>query len=448
MAAIAFDLRQPLKVTAVAIFWSIVAVHAEPAPAPPRQVIVLAAQVLDVRSGHYLRDVAVNIEGERIVSIGPAQTITAHAPADATVIDLHNATVLPGLIDCHTHLMARIREGENAYEVNLLTKSEAYRALEGAADARATLRAGFTTVRDVENEGSGYADVALRDAINAGLVEGPRMLVATRGIAAVGQYPPFNVRPDLVGFPTGAQMISGVEEARRAVREQIGYGADVIKVYADWRHPTLTVAEMQVVVEEAHKAGLKVAAHATTPEGIRNAVMAGVDSIEHGHEADRDALQLMKTKGTYLVPTLSVVDAAMARRFNGSTHSPKALAFLDALSHTMSMAKEIGVKIADGSDASDASSHGLNAVELEAMTQRGLSPIEAIRAATISAADLIGWTDKVGVVEPGLFADLIAVQGDPTVDIHVLQKVTFVMKGGKVIRSDITGASPQSQPGS
>lgn len=441
MLTIASNQLKSLFIAAAALLAGSGVAHSDPAGTQVPKVIVLAAQVLDVRSGHYVQNAAVYIVGDHIENMGPAQTVIAHAPTDATVIDLHNATVLPGLIDCHTHLMARIPEGDNAYEVNLLTKSEAYRALEGAADARATLWGGFTTVRDVESEGSGYADIALRDAINAGLVEGPRMLVATRGIAAVGQYPPFNVRPDIVGFPTGAQMISGVEEARRAAREQIGHGADLIKVYADWRHPTLTVAEMQVVVEEAHKAGLKVAAHATTPEGIRNAVMAGVDSIEHGHGADKAALQLMKAKGTYLVPTLSVVDAAMARRFGGSTTSPQALAFLEGLKHTMSMAQELGVKIADGSDASDAASHGHNAVELEAMTQRGLTPIAAIRAATISAADLIGWSDKVGALENGMYADLIAVDGDPVADIKNLRKTLFVMKGGKVIRDEVVGGA-------
>ncbi len=185
-------------------------------------------------------------------------------------MDLSGATVLPGLIDCHTHLMMRSSDrNQGAFIMELATKSQAFRALEGAADARITLNAGFTSVRDVENEGSGYADVALRDAIRQGLVDGPRMQVANRAIAALGQYNPFGVSPDLTGFPTGAQMVSGVEEARRAVREQIGHGADLIKVYADWRHPTLSVDEMRVVVEEAHRQKLKVAAHATTPEGIK-----------------------------------------------------------------------------------------------------------------------------------------------------------------------------------
>jgi imidazolonepropionase-like amidohydrolase len=431
-------IRSRVQLLAVAaVFSALGAVNAghTAVPMPPR-VMVVAARVLDVRSGRYLQDAAVYVEGERIMSVGPSQTVVTHAPEGTTIIALHNATVLAGLIDCHTHLMARAPDGESGYQLSLLTKSQAYRALEGAANARATLHAGFTTVRDVESEGSGYADVALRDAINDGLVEGPRMQVATRGIAAVGQYQPLGVSPDLVGFPTGAQMISGAEEARHAVREQIGHGADLIKVYADWHHPTLTVAEMQVVVEEAHKQGLKVAAHATTPEGIRNAVMAGVDSIEHGHEADRAALKLMKKSGTYLVPTLSVIDASMAEHFNGSAYSPRALAFLETLKKTMTMAKEMGVKIADGSDPSDATRHGRNALELEAMTNRGLTPIDAIRAATINAADLLGWSDKVGSLEVGMFADLIAVDGDPTVDIKTLQKVDFVMKGGKVIKND------------
>jgi imidazolonepropionase-like amidohydrolase len=332
--------------------------------------------------------------------------------------------------------MARVPDEQYGYEINLLTKSQAYRALEGAANARATLEAGFTSVRDVENEGSGYADVALRDAIRQGLIEGPRMQVATRGIAAVGQYFPFRISPDLAGFPSGAQMVSGVEEARRAVREQLGHGADLIKIYADWREPTLTIAEMEVVVQEAHRAKRKVAAHATTPEGIRNAVRAGVDSIEHGHGADRAALELMKAKGVYLVPTLAVVDASVAKAPEQWT-SQKARSFLEAMRQAIAIAKELGVRIADGSDPSAADRHGRNGEELEAMTRRGLTPLEAIRAATTSAAELMGWADDVGAVEPGRFADLIAVQGDPIADITVLQRVKFVMKGARVVKNDL-----------
>jgi hypothetical protein len=222
--------------------------------------VVKAGKLLDVGKGNYVENAAIWIEADRIKEAGRFADIQPHAPKDAKLIDLSQFTVLPGLIDCHTHIMARIPIGPDGYTLNLATKSQAFRALEGAYDARITLRAGFTTVRDVENEGSGYADVALRDAINQGLAEGPRMQVATRAIAAVGQYNPFGVSADLTDFPTGAQMVSGVEEARRAAREQIGHGADLIKVYADWDHPTLTAEEMQVVVEEAHKQGLRVAA--------------------------------------------------------------------------------------------------------------------------------------------------------------------------------------------
>lgn len=331
--------------------------------APPHTTLVKAARLLDVGKGAYLENAAVLIEDERIKEVGSASDIQPHAPKDAAILDLGNATLLPGLIDCHTHLMARIPAGPDGYALNLATKSQAFRALEGAADARITLEAGFTTVRDVENEGSGYADVALRDAINQGLVAGPRMQVATRAIAAAGQYNPFGISPDLRDFPTGAQMISGVEDARRAVREQIGNGADLIKVYADWSYPTLTVEEMSVIVEEAHKAGRKVAAHATTP------------------------------------------------------------------------AREMGIKIANGFDASSAEGHGQNAQEIIAMSKLGLTPIEAIRAATVTAAELMGWQDRVGSIAPGKYADIIAVPGDPLSDISVLRNVQFVMKGGDVVKN-------------
>jgi len=408
----------------------------EHAAQPGHEFIVRAARVLDVRRGTYINDAAIRIRGERIEAVGSAADISRDMPPYVQIMDLGDVTLLPGLIDCHTHLMARLPGGADGYALNLLTKSEAYRALEGAADARATLEAGFTTVRDVESEGSGYSDIALRDAIGNGLVTGPRMRVATRGIAAVGQYEPFGISPDLKDFPTGAQMVSGTEEARRAVREQIGQGADLIKVYADWMYPTLTVAEMQVIVEEAHKAARKVAAHATTAEGIKNALLAGVDSIEHGYQADRSDLELMKQRGVYLVPTLSGTDAHFARKPEDFA-SPKAKAYLEAMKKTLVMAKQIGVKIAGGSDPESAARHGKNAEELQSMTRRGLTTIEAIRASTTNAADLIGWADDVGTIEPGKFADLVAVQGDPLQDIALLQHVQFVMKGGSVIKREL-----------
>jgi len=399
-------------------------------------IVVRAAKLLDVRKGGYVENAAVWIEGDRIKEVGPASDIQAHAPKSAKIIDLGMATLLPGLIDCHAHLMARIPDEQNGYIVNLATKSQAFRALEGAADARVTLEAGFTAVRDVENEGSGYADVALRDAINQGLVEGPRMQVATRAIAAVGQYNPFGVSPDLTDFPTGAQMISGAEDARRAVREQIGHGADLIKLYADWQYPTLTVEEMHVVVEEAHKLGRKVAAHATTAEGIRNAITAGVDSIEHGHGADKQDLEMMKAKDVYWVPTVGYyfyhVDNAKSLRAREHMQ-----AVLQRARQNIPIARELGVKIANGFDPSSAKAHGRNAEEIIAMTKLGLPPIEAIRAATTSAADLMGWGDQIGSVEADRYADLIGVDGDPLADITVLQHVKFVMKGGTVVKDGV-----------
>ena len=407
-------------------------------PAEPRTIVVRALRMLDVKSGAFLEDVAIHVEGERIKAVGPAVQILKQLPG-VPVLDLGSATLLPGLIDCHTHLLARIPHGAGGYALNLATKSEADRALEGVANARVTLEAGFTTVRDVGNEGSGYADVALRKAIDGGLVDGPRMRVATRAIAAIGQYEPFGISADLAGFPTGAQNISGVDEARRAVREQIGHGADLIKVYADWDAPTLTSAELQTIVEEAHKAGRKVAAHATTREGIRNAVAVGVDSIEHGNRADRVTLELMRAKGIYLVPTLSIMDA-WAAESPQSAASPRLKEFMESSRQTVEIAHALGVKIANGSDPTSSDRHGKNAEELLSLTKRGLNAIEAIRAATTLAADLLGMSADVGTLEPGKYADLIAVDGDPLQDLGTLLHVKFVMKGGRVIkREGLTG---------
>lgn len=406
----------------------------------PVSVLLTAAKLLDVRKGIYIGNAAVWIEGARIKEVGPESEVRSHAPKGAQLINLGRATVLPGLIDCHTHIMARIADTDDGYALSLATKSQAFRALEGAYNARITLHAGFTTIRDVESEGSEYADVALRDAIKQGLAEGPRMQVATRAIAAVGQYEPFGISPDLKNFPTGAQMVSGVEEARRAVREQIGHGADLIKVYADWRYPTLTVDEIRVIVEEAHKQKLKVAAHATTAEGIKNAVIAGVDSIEHGHRATREDLELMKAKGTFLVPTVGVIDAMAEMRKNDPLtpdQRQRYEAFLQGITQAVQQAMSLGVKIASGYDASAPDRQGKNANELVALTKRGVPPLEVVRAATINAAELLGWQDDIGALEPGKYADLIAVDGDPLADIAVLQHVKFVMKSGSVVEGTI-----------
>jgi len=428
------------RALAVALFLGFCPLRSAPQTSTLPSILVKAGKLLDVRKGAYVENAGVWIAGQRIKEVGHFPEVQAHVPKNTKVIELGRATVLPGLIDCHTHLMARIPEGPDGYTLNLATKSQAFRALEGAYNARITLEASFTSVRDVENEGAGYADVALRDAIEQALAEGPRMQVATRAIAAVGEYNPFGISPDLSDFPTGAQMVSGQEEARRAVREQIGHGADLIKVYADWLHPTLTVDEIRVVVEEAHKLGRKVAAHASTPEGVRNAVTAGVDSIEHGHRVDQQDLELMKAKGTFLVPTVGGIDASVERYSKEpETERRKEMQtylgeLLQSIQQAIQEAMRLGVKMALGYDAGSPERQGKNADEFVALTKRGMPPLEAIRAATLNAAELMNWQDRVGSIEAGKYADFIAVEGDPLSDIAVLRQVEFVMKGGTVVK--------------
>jgi imidazolonepropionase-like amidohydrolase len=402
-------------------------------------MLVKAERLLDVTSGRYVARPVLLIEGGRIKKIGTEAELRSSLPRDITVLDLGRATLLPGLIDCHSHLM--MRQANDTYVQELLTKSLAARTIDGVADARITLRAGFTTVRDLGSEGAQYADVALRDAINKGLVEGPRMQVATLAIAATGQYNPFGVSPDLVDFPRGAQEITGADEARRVVRTQIRFGADVIKIYADWSQPTLTAAELQALVEEAHKMGRKVAAHATTPVGIRNAVVAGVDSIEHGDNADLATLQLMRQKGTFLVVTAGAYEALLNQP---DMESKRKIIeqILEHIRNTVKLAMQTGVRIASGYDASEEALHGRNAGHITSLVHAGMPPIEAIRAATSRAAELLGWSDKVGKLAVGQMADIIAVSGDPLADISELERVQFVMKGGVVV---VNWLPPQTQ---
>jgi imidazolonepropionase-like amidohydrolase len=398
--------------------------------APHADTVVRAARLLDVKAGRIVRDAAVVVHEGKIVVSGAAVAV----PAGATVIDLGDVTLMPGLIDCHTHLLSSIvGDNDAGYIVQLATKSEAYRALEGAANARKTLHAGYTAVRDVESEGAGYADVALRDAIAAGLVEGPHMLVATRAIAAVGSYEPFGLAPELRGhFPNGAQMVSGVEEARRAAREQLGNGADQLKLYADWHTPTLTVDEMRAAVEEAHKRGKKVAAHATSVAGIRNALAAGVDSIEHATEADDATLAEMKRRNVVWVTTFGVV-REHAEHDPDSRTRERARARLEHARANLAAARKRGLTIAAGYDAASAAGQGHNANEPITLVALGLSPLEALRTQTVTAAALVGHAAEWGSLEPGHDADIIAVAGDPLADIHALEHVRFVMKDGVVV---------------
>jgi imidazolonepropionase-like amidohydrolase len=403
--------------------------------------LIHAGRVLNVRTGQYSENQGILISNKKIASIEPWNKISQTISAQVMIIDLSTQTLLPGLIDVHTHLLMN-SPASMGYTEALISKSIPYRVLEGAVAARLTLEAGFTTVRDVQSEGAGFADVALRDAIDNGLIPGPRMQVATRAIAALGYYYPQGVAPEYQAWLNGAQNVSGLEEAQRAVREQIHGGADLIKIFADFStfpregaHPTLTLEEIRMITSEAHRAKRKVAAHATTPEGIRNAVEGGVDSIEHGYMIDLNELSLMAARGVVFVPTTRGLfdtiehsnDTYMVKRANKR---------ISNLRTAFKKAREIGVIIANGSDAHSTEAHGDNVHELVTRVRLGLSPLEVIQAATINAATLMSCNTKIGTLEVGKYADIIAISGDPLEDIAKLKDISFVMKEGKIYKNN------------
>jgi len=405
-------------------------------PPPAAVVAVKAGHLLDVRSGEYRQDQIILIEGGRIKAVGAAGEV--QIPPGAKVVDLSSRTVLPGLIDCHTHLTFSPYLG--AYRA--LSMSVPREALLGARNARVTLEAGFTTVRNVGARG--FSDVALRDAINAGDVPGPRMLVSGPPLSITGGHADENLlAPEFHALGDG--VADGVPAVMARVREDIKYGADVIKfmatggVLSEGDNPALeqySPEEMRAIIETAHGLGRKVAAHAHGALGIHDAVLAGVDSIEHGSFINEEDIQLMKQHGTYLVPTLYLMDWFMENyQKMGLTENmlAKARVVMPAARENVSRAIHEGVKIAFGTDAA-VYPHGLNAHEFPVMVKLGMTPLAAIQASTIGAADLIGWPDRVGSLEPGKFADLIAVEGDPLQDVSALERVDFVMKGGEVVK--------------
>jgi imidazolonepropionase-like amidohydrolase len=406
-------------------------------PAPPQRVVVHAARFLDVKTGRTLTDQAIVIENGRVVSVGPAAQ--AKVAPGSTRIDLPNLTVLPGLIDAHTHLtMDPYHFGYSGLGISVPRS-----ALMGARNARVTLEAGFTTVRNVGADG--YADVALRDAINAGDVPGPRMLVSGPALGITGGHCDENLLPyDYHHQADG--VADGVEAVQHKVREVIKYGADVVKICATGgvlskgdnpQASQYTLEEMKAIVADAHRLGRKVAAHAHGAQGILWATEAGVDSIEHASYIDDAGIAAMKQHGTYLVPTLYLGDWFLQNA--EQLHIPdfllvKAKEVMPAAREHLAHAFASGVKVAFGTDAA-VYPHGLNAHEFAVMVKLGLTPLQAIQAATINAADLLGWSDRVGALEPGHYADLIAVEGDPLQDVTTLQRVKFVMKGGEIVRA-------------
>jgi imidazolonepropionase-like amidohydrolase len=410
---------------------------------PPQAVIVIrAGTLIDGKSDQPRRDQVIVIRGNRIESVSDAAS--SKIPAGATTIDLSRATVLPGLIDSHTHIFLQGEEpAQGGYDANILKQPLALRAARATVAARRALEQGFTTLRDVETEGAGYGDVGIKEAIEAGYIPGPRLFVATRAISTTGGYNLEGYAPEL-DMPKGAQIVDGPVEARKAAREQLDHGADWIKVYMTHRswvgkngelisQPTLTVEELKAVVDEAHGWGKRVACHAYNGIGLQRALDGGCDSIEHGLEiTDAQVAQMVK-QGTWYCPTFAAYyhDWAPADTPDGqrdrkrvSVHGP-----------SFQKAVKAGVKIVFGTDMGGIPWTEPMAQEFPRMTEFGMSPIEVIRSATSRAAEMLDMTGQIGVVAPGAYADIIAVNGDPLHDINALGDVTFVMKNGGVFKS-------------
>lgn len=410
---------------------------------PQTAVLIKAGKLIDVRAGNVLTGQAILIEGDRITAVGPAETVVKNAPSSIRIIDLTRATVLPGLIDCHTHITF---QPGNYYE-DLFRKSPIDYAVVAHIYAKRTLEAGFTTVRDV---GAGeFIDVALRNAINAGTIAGPRMQVATLTVGSTGGHADISGFSPYIKFGNFSGIADGVEEIRKLIRFEVKNGADLIKLIAtagvlseeeSVGAPQYSQGEMNAVVEEAAMWGRKVAAHAHGAEGIKRAVRAGVASIEHGSLIDEEGIRLMKERGTYLVADIyndDYIVAEYARLGYPAKIIEKEKLVGRTQRENFERAVRAGVKIAFGTDAG-VYPHGWNAKQFAHMVRWGLTPMQAIQAATLSAAQLLGWEEQVGSIEKGRYADIIAVDGDPLSDVTVLERVRFVMKGGSVAKDELT----------
>ncbi|HEU4432955.1 MAG TPA: amidohydrolase family protein [Pyrinomonadaceae bacterium] len=392
--------------------------------APPETAYVLKpAHVFDGETAQLHNDWAVLVRGQKIVAVGPLLNIAAPT-AGVKVIELPGLTLMPGLIEAHSHVLLH-PYSETVWNDQVAKESLSLRVARATNHLRNTLLAGFTTIRDLGTEGAGYADVGLKQAIEQGIIPGPRMIVTTRAIVATGSYGPKGYASEW-HVPQGAEEADGVDSLTRVVRDQIGHGADWIKIYADYRWgtqgaaPTFSLDEIKLIVETAKSANVPVAAHSTTAEGMRRATLAGVETIEHGDGGTAEVFRLMKEHGVAFCPTLSTATVA-----NLGNKERKREMFKIALAS--------GVTIASGSDVG-VFAHGDNAKEIEAMVEFGMPLIDALRSATSVNARVLHMADKIGAVKPQLFADLIAVEGDPTRDVSALRRVKFVMKNGIVYK--------------
>ncbi len=405
----------------------------------PVPVAVRASRLLDVRSGRYVEGAVVVLRGDRIESVGAA------VPPGAALLDLGSRTLLPGLIDAHTHVLLQGDATEAEYQDQILQEYPAHRVARAVRALKIALENGFTVLRDMETEGAGYADVALRDAVEEGVIPGPRMQVVGPALSTTGSYPITHFRPDWK-FPTGVQICDGADACRKAVREQLSYGTNWVKVYANTgglrltpdgyvdSPPNWTREEIAAVVNEAHAHGAKVAAHARSDGGLRLAVDAGVDSIEHGDSIRPEMATEMARKGIYLCPTLTAVHYVSGPRAAAGC----AVCAESEKIHAKSFAncRKAGVKIVFGTDAGGFPwTEVPQAREFDWEVKAGMSPLEAIRSATTVAAEMLGWQGKAGAIEAGAWADLVAVEGDPLSDVTVLTRIDWVMKGGQVVRT-------------
>jgi imidazolonepropionase-like amidohydrolase len=393
--------------------------------------------LFDGRADSLRKNVVVVIQGEKITSVGTA------VPDGVEMIDRSRETCLPGLIDTHTHILLQGDITAADYDQQLLKQSPEYRTILATVNARRALEYGFTSIRDLETEGAGYADADVKKAINNGVIPGPRMQVATRALDVTGAYPLQGYAPG-VSVPHGVQIVDGEENARQAVREQISHGADWIKVYSDRSYrvredgvlddiPTFTMNELQAIVDEAHRERHKVASHAMALYGVHNSVEAGVDSIEHGNYIADEELKTMAARGIFYVPTIFVGEhVAQGRAAEGA---PVWVKMIQIHEDTFRRAMKAGVKIAFGTDAGGFDWNVNPAKEFSSMVKFGMTPAQAIRSATVTAAELLGMKDSLGTVEAGKFADIVAVPGDPLSDVSVMEKVDFVMKGGVVYKT-------------